>query len=157
MTPDNGSSRRRFFVVCFGLCNAITAGLLGVPAVGYLLGPLLRRVGSRWVSLGPVSQFRSSLPRKTEFQTEDDVGFTSHTVHRTVFVRRADSELIVLSPICTHMGCNVAFDPESSTFECPCHGGRYDTSGRVISGPPPRPLERFKTRESDGNLEINVT
>src|SRR2546427_8826013 len=44
---------------------------------------------------------------------------------------------------CTHLGCNFDWSPEEKLFACPCHGGRFDRTGRNVAGPPPRPLDRF--------------
>jgi Rieske Fe-S protein len=43
--------------------------------------------------------------------------------------------LKVLSPICTHLGCVVQFNEAETTWDCPCHGSRFDLDGRVINGP----------------------
>ena len=48
-----------------------------------------------------------------------------------------------LSPTCTHAGCTVKFNDAEKSWDCPCHGGRYDTSGRVITGPPQKDLEKI--------------
>ena len=40
-------------------------------------------------------------------------------------------------PRCTHLGCVLAFDEAEQSWDCPCHGSRYETDGSVISGPPP--------------------
>ncbi|MFG3340209.1 FAD-dependent oxidoreductase [Glycomyces sp. NPDC048151] len=63
-----------------------------------------------------------------------------HGSLRAVY-RDEDGGLRVLSAKCTHLGCVVGFNDAERTWECPCHGSRYDTSGAVIQGPAPDPLE----------------
>jgi Rieske Fe-S protein len=38
-------------------------------------------------------------------------------------------------PVCTHLGCRTHFQPEDGTWECPCHGSRFDASGTPLDGP----------------------
>ncbi|MFE0332206.1 FAD-dependent oxidoreductase [Streptomyces sp. NPDC003753] len=58
-------------------------------------------------------------------------------------VSRDDSgQLHAVSARCTHLGCLVAFNRAEQAWECPCHGSRFDTDGRVLQGPAVRPLEQ---------------
>ena len=54
--------------------------------------------------------------------------------------RAADGTLSLLSPVCTHMGCIVAWNGAERTWDCPCHGSRFAPDGSVISGPAESPL-----------------
>ncbi len=49
-------------------------------------------------------------------------------------------KVTALSPVCTHAGCFVNFNAAEQSWDCPCHGGRFDTSGKVICGPPRKDL-----------------
>ena len=55
-------------------------------------------------------------------------------------------EYVAISTRCAHLGCPVRFVEAAGNFICPCHGGVYDFEGKVIGGPPVRPLDRFQTR-----------
>jgi glycine/D-amino acid oxidase-like deaminating enzyme/nitrite reductase/ring-hydroxylating ferredoxin subunit len=48
-----------------------------------------------------------------------------------------------LSPICTHMKCDVAWNSAERTWDCPCHGSRFTPAGDVLNGPAHEPLERL--------------
>jgi glycine/D-amino acid oxidase-like deaminating enzyme/nitrite reductase/ring-hydroxylating ferredoxin subunit len=53
-------------------------------------------------------------------------------------------KVTALTPVCTHAGCYVNFNAAEQSWDCPCHGGRFDTSGKVICGPPQKDLEQVK-------------
>jgi glycine/D-amino acid oxidase-like deaminating enzyme/nitrite reductase/ring-hydroxylating ferredoxin subunit len=55
-------------------------------------------------------------------------------------------ELHALSALCTHQGCQVAFNALERSWDCPCHGSRFDVEGRVLDGPAKRPLQRQTLR-----------
>jgi Rieske Fe-S protein len=76
-----------------------------------------------------------------------------------IVVRTTDGELLAFSAVCTHLDCTVQFKGDVSQLWCACHNGFYDLGGNVVSGPPPRPLERFvvNLRGEPGEEEIVVT
>ena len=55
--------------------------------------------------------------------------------------RDDDGTLHAVSATCTHLGCRVNFNAGERTWDCPCHGSRFDTAGRVIEGPATVDLE----------------
>ncbi|MEU3850270.1 FAD-dependent oxidoreductase [Streptomyces sp. NPDC029554] len=62
--------------------------------------------------------------------------------HRVAVYRDEDGALHAVSARCTHLGCLVDFNAAERAWECPCHGSRFDTDGKVIQGPATKPLER---------------
>jgi glycine/D-amino acid oxidase-like deaminating enzyme/nitrite reductase/ring-hydroxylating ferredoxin subunit len=55
--------------------------------------------------------------------------------------RAEDGTLHAVSAICTHLGCQVKWNEAERSWDCPCHGSRFDFTGRVIQGPAVKDLE----------------
>lgn len=64
-------------------------------------------------------------------------------------VARIDGELRTVDPTCTHMGCTVAWNAAEKSWDCPCHGSRFNTRGDVLNGPATSPLKQPETGPSE--------
>lgn len=53
---------------------------------------------------------------------------------------RTDQGVRARSLICTHIGCTVKWSESEQRYLCPCHEGKFDAEGNVVTGPPTRPL-----------------
>ncbi len=73
-----------------------------------------------------------------------------------VFIVSSPEGPVVFSAVCSHLGCLVSYHKDKQEFVCPCHGGKYDLTGRNISGPPPAPLTRFPLKMQNGMLFVGV-
>lgn len=58
--------------------------------------------------------------------------------------RDTSGTLHAVSPTCTHLGCTVLWNDAEDTWDCPCHGSRFDIDGAVLDGPATAPLERVE-------------
>lgn len=73
-----------------------------------------------------------------------------------LLVRESEAEIRAFSAICTHLGCLVQWRKDSQDIFCPCHGGRFALDGRVIGGPPPRPLPQYAVEIADGRIRVDL-
>jgi Rieske Fe-S protein len=63
-------------------------------------------------------------------------------IGKTGVFRAEDGTLHAVSLRCTHLGCLLRFNGAERSWDCPCHGSRFDVDGAVLEGPAARPLER---------------
>jgi cytochrome b6-f complex iron-sulfur subunit len=77
------------------------------------------------------------------------------TSNGNFLVSRAGDQFTALTAVCTHEGCVVSTF-SSGTYQCPCHGSQYSTSGSVTKGPASRSLPTFQTSYANPVLTIRV-
>ena len=130
--------------------------VIGLPAIAYIVSPTLRiKEVEAWIALGSLGDYPIGIPTPFSFTLSKVNGWEKTVNSYGVFVIRKDeNQVIVISNICTHLGCRVSWHSELQHYVSPCHNGHFDMIGNVISGPPPRPLDEFVTKIEDGNLVI---
>jgi Rieske Fe-S protein len=154
---DSSLSRRSFLKAAIGLLNGTIALLLAAPGLGFLLTPVFRKGSGSWIKLGAAHHFSSVEPMKAAFKYISEAGYIRAEKSGFVWVvaeAERENPVTVFSAVCSHTGCNVAWQPDEQKFVCPCHEGRYNLRGEVVSGPPPRPLTKLATRIENGQLLI---
>jgi menaquinol-cytochrome c reductase iron-sulfur subunit len=153
-------TRRNVFIVA-GQALGGAAGLaVALPVVGFAIAPIFDHPEEHWEGVGSPDDYTPDTYRQAVITIVDGVGDAGKT---TVYIRRGITEepfnedpgsFVAISTRCAHLGCPVRFVRAAGTFICPCHGGVYDFEGKVIGGPPVRPLDRFQTRVQAGELEV---
>lgn len=149
-------SRRKFLLYLWIGAQSILAALIVIPGIRYLLQPLYEKVQSQRVQLGDFRAIPEGEPTRVEYQVLQRAGYQIKQDQEFVYVLRQGDKLKVFSPICTHMGCNVAWNTEAGEFHCPCHGGKYNKEGEVIAGPPPKSLRQYPSEIEDGSVWITL-
>lgn len=146
-------SRRNFLSeLAVKIVLGIIAAVASIPIVGSVLAPFFQRVKPEWVNLGHLEDLQGMAPMRISYSVEEQDSWMKVKSDRYAFVIWRNNQFTVFSPICSHLGCSVRWDGRK--FACPCHGGQYDLDGKVIAGPPPKPLKKFITKIEDGYLFI---
>ena len=81
----------------------------------------------------------------------------SHTFlpENRLFVVSEARGIMAMSAVCTHLGCAVS--RVEWGYQCPCHGSKFDPSGRVLAGPAPQSLAWLKILQGpDGHLVVDT-
>ena len=157
-TENKDLGRRDFIKVTTGIVGGLIGAALGIPAIAYLIGPAAAKDDSAaWIDLGTLADYPLNTPALFQFTRTKVNGWERTGMSFGVFVvRESESSVRVFSNICTHLGCHVNWHPDLQHYVSPCHDGHFDILGKNISGPPPRPLDEFKTKVEQGKLYIQL-
>lgn len=132
----------------------LVTALLGASLTGWLatiLYPVLR-----YLSPLPVSANADEIELGDKAKTDiANTGFAIVALgtDRVLVFQDPQKQLRACSAKCTHEGCTVQYKADETIIWCACHNGRFALDGRVLSGPPPRPLLAYKTT---GSLDTRV-
>ncbi len=150
-------SRPRFLGFGIGAIAGLIGTAVGVPLVGYAISPALRKDKTNWIEAGAIGNIKQAVPQKLEYVLVKQDGWVEESVKKTLWVLTKDGQnFMAYDPRCTHLGCAYSWQEEKSRFFCPCHDGIYDIDGKVIGGPPPRPLDRYEIKVENGKLYIGA-
>jgi len=158
-TTIDGMNRRNFLTIATAAVGACGIGLSAIPFIK-AMGPTkdIITAGVMDIDISGMKEgaFQVLMWRKQpvfivrrnrkmiEEANRIDVATLRDPARPEDRVKRPD--LLVCLGICTHLGCVPAWHPEKIPgldqpgFYCPCHGGKYDTLGRRLDGPPPENL-----------------
>lgn len=151
-------SRRDFVTITVGAIGAIITVIIGLPAIGYILSPAVKtQKTDAWVSLGPLENYPIGIPTLFTFTRTRVNGWEKTVNSFGVYVwRETENNTVTYSNWCTHLSCRVTWNEEEEVYICPCHDGFFDEHGKVVAGPPPRPLDRYENKVEDGILSIRL-
>ena len=148
MAEEKQMSRRSFSSLAIWTIGGLISAGLGIPAIAYLIGPALQRTDTQnWIRLGSAAKVEIGIPTLFKTKIQRQAGWIVNEEELSVYIRTDDGRNFqAMSNICTHLGCRIRWIADREEFFCPCHNGVFDKNGNVVSGPPPRPLDRFETK-----------
>lgn len=154
MEPQK-TTRRSFYSAAINGLGALITAALALPAAAYLLiKPKSQKQGA-WVDAADLNQLQLKKPEEVVFRRTRIDGWRVVNEKTTAWVVRMDEQNVVAyTPQCTHLGCAYHWDEQQKNFLCPCHTSVFSIDGKVLSGPAPRPLDRYETRVDNGKLLI---
>jgi len=122
---------------------------LGSTALVSFLYPLLRFLEPP----GSDSQGGKTTVKKAEIPVGDSKDIIVNNTP-AIIINVPDKGFIALSKVCTHLGCLVEYDKPGKRLLCPCHAGVYSLAGNVLSGPPPKPLQKYPVKVEGEDIVI---
>jgi cytochrome b6-f complex iron-sulfur subunit len=149
---DCNRSRRKFLTRAATLAAGSAMGGLvvgcGAPSARHLLEPgEERRIELALSEVPALAQVGGSISTST-----------APGGPRIILVRRSETEVIAVSPICPHQGCTVNYTGEmdANCFVCPCHGSAFGVEGDLRRGPATTGLTRYPTLMTNENLLVTL-
>jgi len=160
MSEKQQVTRRQFLTyTLMGVGGFMAAGTV-MPMLRMAIDPVLQvKAEGDFIATGVKVDELTNEPKRVDYQFEQQDGWYKSTVTQTAWVYKEGDEIIAMSPICKHLGCNVNWNSNPNfpnRFYCPCHGGLYDKDGTNDPKTPPRgPLDRYDYEVKDGILYLS--
>ena len=161
MDPKDGSSTKPAWAEEFSVYAAEDAYVQRRQFTKFLVLTSFGMVGGQaWIWLKSVTAApRGEWPEAVVARASDiapgTVRFFKYPTDTEpcILVRRTNGELSAFSQKCTHLSCAVYYAAERDRLECPCHEGYFSAeNGRVLQGPPPRPLPRIRIEQRGDDI-----
>ena len=148
-------SRRKFYITVINLLGALITAALALPAAAYLLIKPTSQDSGEYVEVTDVNQLLPGKPEEVLYRRTRVDGWKKMEEKTTTWVVKTPDKVVAYAPSCTHLGCAYHWDEEIQSFICPCHNSVFAMDGSVVSGPAPRPLDRFVSKTVGGKLLIS--
>jgi len=143
-SSETPTPRRGFLNMLLGTGTVATLGAVLYPVFRFMVPPKVVESSASTVVAAKVADMKPNLGRIFKFGSKPGL-----------LVQTPDGEYRAFSAICTHLDCTVQYRQEEKLIWCACHNGRYDLTGKNVSGPPPRPLEEFKVNVRGDEIVVS--
>jgi Rieske Fe-S protein len=141
---NQSGSKRNFLKVILSGGLVALAGSILYPIFAYLKPPKQSEVEVTSVKAGKASELEKDSGKIVKFGSKP-----------VILIKTAEGNLKAFSAVCTHLDCTVQYKKELGLIWCACHNGKYDLTGRNVSGPPPRPLDEYRVTLQGDEISIS--
>ena len=137
-------TRRELLNYAVSISGAALAGSIIFPILKYIVPPKGADVDISQVTAAKAGELPINSAKIFRFGNKP-----------AILVNTPQGKLKAFSAVCTHLNCTVQYSQEASYIWCACHNGHFDLNGKVISGPPPRPLEEYKVNVAGQDIIVS--
>jgi len=136
-------TRQSFLKIINRILTFTGIAFITTPILAYFYPPKLEETPSDPILVCPEDELKPNESKTIQFG------------RYPALVINTQEGLKAYSAVCTHFACIVKWDPDLGEIVCPCHDGYFDPlDGSVISGPPPRALDKISLNIIDGEIYI---
>jgi cytochrome b6-f complex iron-sulfur subunit len=136
-------TRRRFMSWFLGTSLGAMAVSVLYPIARYISPPDVPEAPTDSVVAGKEGDLKPNMGKIFRFGS-----------HPALLVRTGEGEYRAFAATCSHLNCTVQYRDDTHQIWCACHNGIYDLNGANVSGPPPRPLEKYKVNVANGEIVV---
>lgn len=137
--------KRKSFINLFlggSLIGAVASFLY--PVIRYLIPPKQSEADVNSIVVAKVGELAPNTSKVFKFGSKPGI-----------LINTTQGDLMALIAVCTHLTCTVVYEADAEILFCPCHNGRFDVNGNVISGPPPAPLETLDVKIAGEDIIVS--
>ena len=143
-SSDLGGSRRTWVQALLGTGFLASIVSFLYPALRFMMPPEVSGPAIDEVVVGKEGDFAPNSGRIFKFGNRPGI-----------LILTATGEWRAFSAVCTHLNCTVQFQQDTHQIWCACHNGLFDLNGRVVGGPPPRPLDEFAVKIREEQVVVS--
>jgi Rieske Fe-S protein len=155
MPADDQLIRRTRRSFLFLLPLSVFAGVftsIGVAAFRFLRPRISPMSTENWIDVALLSEVTGDSPIRKKIITDHITGWAVTSEEHQIYVLPGKNNQI-LSAVCPHEGCEVAWEKNMNRFSCPCHESYFAADGSRLTGPARRNLDALPSRVQDGKLQ----
>lgn len=150
-------SREGFVSLLMAGVGGLASIAVGIPIIGFVLGPLIKGEGHVWRDVGSVDSFKVGTTVQVNFKYPNQLAWAGSVAYTAAWLRRnSTTSFTAFAIYCTHLGCPVHWLAKPEIFICPCHGSVFTSDGTVAGGPAPRPLFTYETKIENGRVLVRT-